>query len=64
MSKSYFLGESLIFKILFIAAYAGLFFVAYEYIFLSRQDRNKYIQFIVLCLFVILIFRRKYKGRI
>ena len=61
---SYFASENVVVKALFVIAILGLFFVVYEYLFLSYRERHKEVHFGVFCLFLTLFWRRKFRGRI
>ena len=61
--NSYFAKENIYFKAIFIIAFILFFVAIYEYLFLSRPERTKFLNLLVMILFSILFFRRKYKGR-
>ncbi|TDR24508.1 hypothetical protein IP97_01475 [Flavobacterium cheniae] len=61
--RSYFASENIFFKILFILAFILFFIAMYEYVFLPRFERTKYLSLVVMILFSLLLFRRKFKNR-
>lgn len=61
--KSYFASENIFFKVLFIITFLLFFVALYEYFFLTRIERTKYLNFIVIILFFVVFNRRKFKER-
>ena len=61
--KPYFANENIFFKIIFVIAFVLFFVAIYEYVFLPRFERTKYLNLIVMSLFVTFFYRRKFKGR-